>query len=94
VTVDPASERPLSETAKRFSACMADAFPGRSQCGDPTTTLLVLTCDAQHWRWVSVCDDHAAVAAELAEPGAIGTCALCEDLTGTDEPMTVATVEP
>jgi hypothetical protein len=43
---------------------------------------------------VSTCDAHAAIAQDLSEPGALSVCGLCEDLTGTAEPMTIASVEP
>jgi hypothetical protein len=84
---------PLNETAERYSRCMADAWPGGPTCGGTATLLLVLTCGARHCRLVAACNVHAAIAKGLTEPGALSPCALCEDLTGTAEPMILASVE-
>ena len=85
---------PSNETASRFSTCMAAAFPDGPICGAPTTALLSLTCAAEHYRLVATCDEHTAAARELTRPGALASCALCEDLTGVDEPMTLAVIDP
>jgi hypothetical protein len=85
---------PLDETTERFATCAAYVSPGGPRCGEPTTRLLVMTCAAEHGKLASTCDVHAAVAQELTEPGAVSVCGLCEDLTGTAEPMTIVSVEP
>jgi hypothetical protein len=82
------------KTVQRFATCAANAFPGGPRCGEPTTRLLILTCAAEHGKLVSTCDVQAAIAEELTEPGALSVCGLCEDVTGTAEPMTIASVEP
>lgn len=84
----------MNQAAPQFSTCAAHALPGGPRCGEPTTRLLVLTCAAEHGKLVSTCDVHAATAQGLTEPGALSVCGLCEDLTGTAEPMTIASVEP
>ena len=84
----------MDETAPNFSTCAANASPGGLRCGEPTTLLLVLTCRAEHGKLASTCDLHAAIAQDLSEPGALSVCGLCEELTGTAEPMTIASVEP
>jgi hypothetical protein len=85
---------PADETAQRFATCAAHASPGGPRCGQPTTRLLILTCRAEHGKLVSTCDEHAAIARELTGSGALSVCGLCEDLTGTAEPMTIAGIEP
>ena len=82
------------ETTERFATCAAHVSPGGPRCGEPTTQLVIMTCAAEHGKLASTCDVHAAVAQELTEPGALSVYGLCEDLTGTAEPMTIVSVEP
>ena len=84
----------MDDGLSRFSTCAAHDSPGGPRCGEPTTRLLVLTCADGHGKLVSTCDVHAAIAQELTEPGAVSVCGLCEDVTGTAEPMTIVSVEP
>ncbi len=85
---------PSGETTERFATCAAHVTPGGPRCGQPTTRLLIMTCAAEHGKLAGTCDVHAAVAQELTEPGAVSVCGLCEDVTGTAEPMTIVSVEP
>ncbi len=91
--MDP--EHPTAdEIAQRFATCAAHASPGGPRCGRPTTRLLILTCRGEHGKLVSACDLHAGIAQELTGSGALTVCDLCEDDTGTAEPMVVAGIEP
>ncbi len=85
---------PSGGTAQRFATCAALASPGGPRCGEPTSRLLMLTCAAEHGKLAGTCELHATIAQELTQPGALSVCGLCEDLTGTAEPMTIAGVEP